>query len=225
MSEKELATRLQVRFTPTILFFDEKGATALRVNGYYPPHQFLAALRYVAEKQESNTTFREYFAKLAPPPAKGALHRQAFFAKPPYDLTKKPKGKPIAVFFEQKDCAGCDSMHKDVLSRPATLKQLKRFQVIQLDRWDSTPVLTPSGRKTTAREWADELDIVYLPTMVLFDAGKETIRADAYLKEFHIQSVLDYVASGAYRRQPNLQRFIRERADRLREQGVVVDIW
>jgi hypothetical protein len=37
--------------------------------------------------------------------------------------------------------------------------------------------------------------------------------------------VLEYVASGTYKDQPSLQRYIRERADRLREQGVVVDIW
>ena len=45
------------------------------------------------------------------------------------------------------------------------------------------------------------------------------------MKGFHVQSVLDYVASGAYKKQPNLQRFIRERADSLRERGVAVDIW
>ncbi|WP_372523975.1 hypothetical protein [Sulfuricaulis sp.] len=38
-------------------------------------------------------------------------------------------------------------------------------------------------------------------------------------------SVLDYVASGAYKKQPSLQCFIRERAGSLRERGVVVDIW
>ncbi|MBI5783653.1 MAG: thioredoxin fold domain-containing protein [Gammaproteobacteria bacterium] len=225
LPEKEFAARLKVRFTPTILFLDEKGETALRINGYYPPHQFLAALQYVAEKQEGRTTFREYLARLAPPPARGTLRSEPFFAKPPYDLIKSAEGKPVAVFFEQKDCAGCDRMHSEMLSQPDTLNQLKRFHAIQLDRWSDTPVVTPAGRKTTARQWADELNIVYVPTVVLFDAGKEAIRIDALMKGFHVQSVLEYVASGAYRHQPELQRFIRERADHLREQGVVVDIW
>ncbi len=52
LTEKEFAANLQVRFTPTILLIGEKGETVLRINGYYPPHQFLAALQYVAEKQE-----------------------------------------------------------------------------------------------------------------------------------------------------------------------------
>ena len=225
LPEKEFAAQLQVRFTPTILLIGENGETVLRINGYYPPHQFLAALKYVAEKQEGKITFREYLAKLAPPAAKGRLHPESFFAKPPYDLSKIASGKPLAVFFEQKDCAGCDRMHGEMLGDPETLKLIGRFHAIQLDRWSDARVVTPAGRATTARQWADQLNIAYVPNMVLFDAGKEVIRIEAFMKGFHVQSVLDYVASGAYKNQPNLQRFIRERADSLRERGVVVDIW
>jgi len=225
MPEKELAARLKVRFTPTILFFNEKGETVLRINGYYPPHQFMAALQYVAEKQEGRLSFREYLAKQAPPAARGKLNAEPFFAKPPYDLSESAGGKPVAVFFEQKDCAGCDTLHREILSQAATLKELKRFHAIQLDRWSDTPVVTPAGNKTTARRWADELNIAYVPSAVLFDGGKEAIRIEAFLKGFHVQSVLDYVASGAYKTQPELQRFIRERADHLREQGVAIDLW
>ncbi len=85
--------------------------------------------------------------------------------------------------------------------------------------------MTPAGKKTTARKWADELGIAYVPSAVLFDKGKEVIRIEAFLKSFHVQSVLDYCASGAYKEQPSLQRFIQTRAERLREQGVTVDLW
>lgn len=47
-SEKEFSALLKVQFTPTLLFLDEKGRIVLRVNGYYPPHRFMAALDYVA---------------------------------------------------------------------------------------------------------------------------------------------------------------------------------
>ena len=225
LPEKEFAAKLKVWFTPTLLFFNEKGEQVLRVNGYYPPHQFLAALRYVAEKQEGRMTFREYLAKQAPAPAKGSLHSQPFFAKPPHDLSKIPSGKAVAVFFEQKDCAGCDRLHAEMAGNTTTLDLLKRFHTIQLDRWGDMLVVTPAGKKVTARQWADDLGIAYVPTAVLYDAGREVIRIESFMKDFHVQSVLDYVASGAYKEQPELQRFIRERADHLREQGVAVDIW
>jgi hypothetical protein len=36
---------------------------------------------------------------------------------------------------------------------------------------------------------------------------------------------MDYVASGAYQREPSFQRFIQARAERLRETGGVVELW
>ena len=35
----------------------------------------------------------------------------------------------------------------------------------------------------------------------------------------------DYVASGAYRREPSLQRFIQSRAEQMRERGQPVELW
>ena len=225
MTEKQLAEKLKVWFTPTILLIDEKGEIVMRINGYYPPHQFLAALKYAGEKQERKMTFPEYYARLDPPPAKGILNPEPFFSRPPYQLDRIDSAKPLAVFFEQKDCAGCDRMHSSILHDPETLKLIRNFNVIQLDRWAPTPVTTPDGRKTTARDWANELGIAYVPSVVVFDGGKEVIRVEAFLKSFHFQSVLDYVSSKAYKKQPNLQRFIRARADALRERGIAVDIW
>lgn len=224
LSEKQFAAKHKVWFTPTILFFDEQGKQVLRINGYYPPHRFLAALRYVAERQEGKQPFHEYYARLHPQPAHGRLHPQPFFAPAPHDLTRV-RNRPIAVFFEQKDCADCDRLHVDILPRRETLALLRRFHAIQLDRWGETPVITPAGQRTTARAWADTLKVSYVPTVVLFDAGREVVRLEAMFRAFHVQSVLDYVASGAYRTEASLQRFIRQRADRLREHGTVVDLW
>jgi thioredoxin-related protein len=73
---------------------------------------------------------------------------------------------------------------------------------------------------------ARQLDVKYAPSMVFFDkAGKEVFRTEAYLKAFHVQSVLDYVASAAYHTQPNFQRFIAARAEKLEAQGIHVDLW
>jgi thioredoxin-related protein len=44
MPEKRYAAALKVQFTPTLVFFDEKGAVAHRINGYLPPEEFYAAL-------------------------------------------------------------------------------------------------------------------------------------------------------------------------------------
>lgn len=225
LTEKAFAQSVKAWFTPTLLFFDEKGKVILRINGYYPPHRFQAALNYVGEKQENKMSFREYYAKKNPPKAKGTLHNSPYFSAPPYRLAGKGNTKPIAVFFEQKDCPSCDNLHRDIMAQQDTKDQLKRFTVVQLDMWGKTPVTTPQGKATTSKQWASELGIVYAPTVVLFDGGKEIIRSEAFLKSYHMQSIFDYVASGAYKTQPNLQRYISQRADTITEQGGKVDIW
>jgi len=224
LTEKTFAAKHAVAFTPTLLFYDARGTLLLRIDGYYPPRRFSAALRYAAGEHAREEPFAAYLERVAPPRPTGALHDEPFFERPPYDLRARTPPRPVAVFFEQRDCDECDALHADALAQPATRTEMARFRVVQLDRWSATPVTTPEGRETTARAWADALGVGYLPTAVFFDQGREVIRVEAMLKGFHLRSVMDYVASGAYRNQPSFQRFVQGRTDRLRERGVAVDL-
>src|SRR6185436_16365452 len=81
-SEKDFAALLKVQFTPTLLFLDEKGDIALRVNGYFPPHRFHAALDYAAQRGIPKTSFAEFQKNYPPEPGSDTLHDQPFFGKP-----------------------------------------------------------------------------------------------------------------------------------------------
>ena len=61
-------------------------------------------------------------------------------------------------------------------------------------------------------------------TILLFDGADEVLRIEAYIRPFHLASALDYVASGAYHREPSFQRFIQARADAMRARGERVDL-
>ncbi|MGD8742817.1 MAG: thioredoxin fold domain-containing protein [Granulosicoccaceae bacterium] len=225
-SEKSWAAKHKVWFTPTILFFDEQGSQALRINGYYDPEKFMHVLRYVAEKKETQMSFGDYYKQFSVVKKPGKLQHEPFYLKPPHDLARLAKmDRPIAVFFEQAECKECDQLHNNIFRQQDTLDQLARYHVVQLDRWADTPIVTPEGKKTTAKQWASELNIAYLPSAVMFDEGKEVIRIEGFLKAFHVQSVLDYASSGAYKKEPSLQRFIEHRADVIRGQGKTVDLW
>lgn len=225
LTEKRLAAQMRVMFTPTLLFLNEKGQTALRVNGYYPPHKFKAALDYVAAGQEAKEGFRDYFARLDPQPPAGKLHTEPYLIKGADLKSSRHAGRYLVALFEQKECPGCDELHGDVLKRPETRELLGRYDVAQVDIWSKDAITAPDGRKTTAAEWSKTLNIQYTPSLVFFDPqGNEVFRTEAYLKSFHIQSVLDYVSSGAYLKEPSFQRYIEVRADGLREQGVTIDL-
>ncbi len=224
-TEKLFAKSLRIMFTPTLLFLDEGGAIVLRVNGYYPPHKFNAALDYAVTNTGSNPGFREFYAQAAPAPARGVLHKDPAWLAGNTNLKTRTGGKPLLVMFEQKECAPCDELHLDILKRPESREQLTRFDVLLLDMWSQETVIRPDGNTTSAAQWAQDLDVQYAPSLVFFDAaGQEVFRTEAYLKAFHIQSSMDYVASQAYREQPDFQRFIAARAAALEAQGIHVEL-
>jgi thioredoxin-related protein len=228
VTEKEFAANLKVMFTPTMLMLDENGKVVLRINGYYHPNKFLAAMKYVAEKKETVMSFRDYYGEQPQQKASGKLHIDDSFIQPPYDLraAKRGSGKPLLVMFEQQQCLACDELHTDIMQREVTRKEMEKLDIVLLDMWSKARVVTPDGRKLTAREWASELKIQNGPSLVFFNArGEEVFRAEAYLKAFHIQGVMDYVSSGGYLEQPSFQRWLSAKADRLEAQGIHVDLW
>ena len=228
LSEKALAARLKVQFTPTLLFFDEQGAVVLRLNGYYPPHRFSAALDYVAGRHEKKTTFADYLRRQEREPASGRLHDEPFFLKPPLDLdrTRKRAARPLAVLFEQKVCAACDELHRLGFASAGVRSIVGRFDVARLELFGTERLVTPRGRALTAEQWGRELKVAYTPTIVFFDtAGREAFRIEAYLRPFHLGSSFEYVASGAYRSEPSFQRYLQARAEKIRAKGGKVELW
>jgi len=226
-TEKQLARQLKVQFTPTLLFLDERGRVDTRLNGYWPPHRFDAALDYViTPPARRNATLAEYLERHAGEPAREQLNDEPFLMKPPFDLRRKAGGKPLAVLFETRSCRACDEMHAEGFQRAELRALIPRFDVARFALDDSREVTTPSGRGIDAASWARELKIDYTPTVVFFDDGnREVFRFEGYLRPFHLSGAFDYVASGAYRTQPEFQRFLQAKAERLREQGQTVDLW
>ena len=225
-TEKKFTERMKVMYTPTLVFLTEEGNVALRVNGYYAPNKFETALDYVQGHNERKISFRNYVNKFLKKSTKGKLHQQPFILKPPYNLKKLLKSdKPLLVLFEQKKCHNCDELHNEIFKRKETLKQINRFNVVRLDMWSNDKLLGIQGKAISAKAFAKKLNINHSPSFVFFDeTGKDIFRIDAYLKSFHTQSVLDYIASKAYKKQSNFQRYISERASKLEAQGMHIDL-
>ena len=228
-TEKSFSEALQIKYTPTLMFFNETKKVIHQLNGYIPPVDFMKSLEYVSGRHETKQTFGEFSAeKTKKVEGTGELHKEDFFTKAGFNLDRR-KGdskKYLAVFFESKNCKNCDLLHEKTLKDEATRKLVRQFESIQLDRYSDTPVVTPEGRKTSAKDWANQLNISYLPATVFYDFnGKEVMRIDAQMRTFHTQSVYDFVLSGAYKTENNFQRWISARADAIRAKGIDVDIW
>jgi len=226
LGEKLFAKQLRVQFTPTLIFFDEKGNVALRLNGYYRPRRFEAALDYVAGRMESKLAFGEYLKTAVKDEASALLHAEPFFMPAPQNLARTAGGKPLAVVFETPYCSGCDEMHREGFQRPAVRSEIDQFDVARFALGEHATITAPDGRTVRVEEWARALKILYTPSIVFFDtSGREVFRTEAYLRPFHLAGAFAYVASGAYAREPSFQRFLRGHAEELRKQGKPVDLW
>jgi len=227
MPEKAFARAMKVQFTPTLVMFDEQGNVALRLNGYLQPHKFEAAIDYVGQRLEKKQNFADYLEKHAREPASPALNDEPWLLPAPLRLadTLKRNGKPMIVLFEQKECAACDEMHREVFPRSEVPALLGKFDVVRIDMASREPVQTPDGRTLPGRDWARSIGVFYTPSLVFFDkAGKEAFRVEGYVRFNHLASALDYVASGAYRSQPEFQRFIEARMAARRARGERVEL-
>jgi thioredoxin-related protein len=212
MTQREFSLQENTNFTPSLIFYDESGREALRLRGYYPPYQFRAALEYVADDHYLKESFPDYLARGESGTAfePGDLNEEEFFIPPPHilDRSQFPGQRPLVVFFEQGNCHACDVLHGDPLRDPAIKKLVLGFDNVQLDIGSDDPVITPDGKKTTAKQWAKDLGLFYTPSLVFFDEmGKEIIRVDSVVRFYRLRQVINYITSRGYQTEPNYQRW------------------
>lgn len=227
-TEKTFARELKVQFTPTLLFFGLDGRIALRLNGYQPPDKLEPVIDYLVQRRDRDESLADYLAARAASAGAPAVppRSAAYLMRDPARLARSPGGKPLAVLFEAPGCTACAELHDEAFARPGLRALLPRFDVARLLPGAPMQLTTPGGRRLDQRTWKRDLGIALHPTVVFFDvAGVEVFRFDGYLRPFHVESAFEYVASGAYRSEPQFQRYVQARADRLRAAGQPPDLW
>ncbi len=227
-TEKQFAQAMKVQFTPTLIFLDQDGRQALRLNGYLSPARFRVALNYVTQGRNKTQSFRDYAAARQGTSERTgrSLNGQPFFQTGAVDLRDLPDHQAIALFFEQRDCPMCDQLHRGPLQDAEVRRTAQQLRCFQLDMWSDQPVVLADGTPTTARDLAVKLDVKYAPTIVLLDSqGQEIVRNEAEFKRFHTNGIFEYARSGDYQAQPSFQRWLEGRAEHRREQGLDVNIW
>lgn len=226
--EKEFSAFMKIQFTPTLVFLDAKGNTVLRINGYQSIEKMHKTLDYVADKKYLQQSFAQYIEGFKKNKI-GVLNKNSLFASAPHILSrsqKLPAQTVLAVFFEEPNCSECNAFHQNIIALEQTKKLLEPMTVVQFNALSDDKLITPAGMRSTAKKWYDDLKLTYKPAVVLFDKyGVEIIRADAFFKTYHFQSILTYAQSGAFKQQPNFQRYLEQKSDAILNQGIDINIW
>lgn len=210
-SEKEFSNHNKTNFTPTLLFYNSKKQIALKLPGYRPKYQFRAALEFVADAHYKHASFRQFLKKAEASFNFGSdkLNENDAFNPPPYHLNHTKK--PVVVFFEHISCHACDVLHGNTLNNKNIMSQLKALHVVQLNSNLDTPVITPQGIKTTAKQWAENLDLTFAPSIIFFDTqGKEIIRVESIIHFHRLNKVLKFINSKDYMKYNNFQDWLQD---------------
>jgi len=145
-------------------------------------------------------------------------------------------GKRFVIMWEQRGCPYCRETHMVNFARPdINLFVRDNFAVLQLDLFGSREVTDFDGEALEERTLALKWGIVFTPTIMFFaesvakvegktGAQAEVIRMPGYFKPFHFLTMFEYVKDSAYERQ-HFQKYLQAKGDRLRAQGVEVNIW
>lgn len=218
-TERALTAHLKINATPAMVFFDFDGNKVLQLNGYREPRAFGQALDYVQTQRYRHESLAAYLAS-QDKPAVYTLRPHPLFA-----TTSNFKGyrKPLALLFEDRQCAECAAFHDKVLNHHAVLAEMANIHFVRLDTDSTKPLVDLNGKTTTAGQWAMALGLSYRPAAILFDEGREISRMDGRLYHFHFSERLRYVGGGYHKRFESYSKYSAARREELLKQGVTIN--
>ncbi len=169
------------------------------------------------------------------------MYHQSWFVNSFLDLKEDlaeaaEAGKRFVVMWEQRGCPYCRETHMVNFARPEISQYVRdNFAVLQLDLFGSREVTDFDGEAMEERALARKWGIVFTPTIMFFaesvgqvegksGAQAEVTRMPGYFKPFHFITMFEYVKESAYERQ-HFQKFLQAKGDRLRAQGVEINLW
>lgn len=220
LSEKQLAMKIGVQYTPTVVFLNQKNETVARTNGYRKPKKFKQVLDYVSSKSYTGLTLAQYIESIKEG-GNYQLRSHNMFKKIQDFSTIKT---PLAIIFEDKNCSACDYFYDTTLKDKSVMNEFNAFSVVRLDANSTQTIIDNKGKQTTPKDWAQQLKLNYRPSVVLFNEGDEITRVDGFLYNFHFKEALRYVSGNFYQEFATYGAYLAYRQKELLAQGIDIDI-
>lgn len=221
LTEKALAEKLEIQYSPTILFFNKNKEVVVRVNGYRNKDDFKYILEFVQGKYYEQMSLTEYLEKITKETLYTFIENKMF--KDLKDLSKIKT--PLAVIFEDGSCTQCDYFHNRLLKDKDVLKEFKNFTIVRLNANSDEQIIDIDGNKTTAKEWVKKINLDYRPGILLYDNKKLISTVDALLYPFHFKELLRYVGEKHYKKYPkSYLDYLRVRQSELLKQGININL-
>ena len=220
LNERQLAQKLNVQYSPTIIFLDDKKNVVVRVNGYRSAKNFKYILDYVDGKHYKTMKLSKFKEKIKSKKLYKLKENKLFS-----NLTDLSKiSSPLAVIFEDGGCTQCEYLHNTTLKNKEVIKEFKKFTVVRLDATSNDKIITPEGKVTTPKQWALDIDMSYRPGILLYDEKELISTIDALLYSHHFKELLRYVSGKYYDIYNGYLPYLRVRNKELTKKGINIDL-
>ncbi|WXU00179.1 MAG: hypothetical protein Ctma_0890 [Catillopecten margaritatus gill symbiont] len=219
-TEKEFSKKIGVRYTPTIVFLNQKNEVVARTNGYRKPEKLKKILDYVSSKAYKNTTLANYIERTKKVGNYQLQSHSMFKKMTDFSAIKTP----LAVIFEDSNCSACAYFHNNTLKNKAVINEFNAFNVVRLDADSTQAIIDNKGNKTTPKDWVKKLKLNYRPGIILLNEGNEISRIDGFLYTFHFKEVLRFVSGRFQQEFATFGDYLAYRQKELLAQGIDIDI-
>lgn len=219
VTEKELGEILKVRATPAIVFLNKDNKTITRVNGYRAPERFMQILKYVSTKSYEQSTLADYLESTLDNSVYTFLSNPLFTETTDLSSIKGP----LMVVFEDGSCYDCKEFHNGILANELVRKEIKPFTIVRLDADSDKKIIGIDGKKTSPKEMAKKLDVVFRPGVLAYNEGQLLRRHDSLTFPHHFKESMRFVAGGFYKTM-DYSSYSEQRTEELLSQGVTIDL-
>jgi thioredoxin-related protein len=144
------------------------------------------------------------------------------FLELPEDIKEAVAAKKrIMLYFGQNGCPYCKQLMDVNFTQPDIVAKLRRnFDLLEINILGSREVGWVDGIARTEKDFARSLKVRYTPTLLVIDErGSILLRINGYYPPAPFNAALDYVVDGAFRREPDLQRYLKNRSVQMPERG------
>jgi thioredoxin-related protein len=158
----------------------------------------------------------------APPEIQVPAWFKISFLDLPEDIREAVTAKKrVMIYFGQNGCPYCKQLMIVNFTQADIVAKLRRnFDLIEINILGSREVGWVDGVTRTEKDFARFLKISYTPTLLVIDErGGILLRISGYYPPAPFNATLDYVVDGVFHREPDLQRYLKNRGVPLPERG------
>ncbi len=144
----------------------------------------------------------------------------------PEDINEATTAKKrVMLYFGQNGCPYCKQLIDVNLKQSDIVAKLRRnFDLIEINIVGSREVIWLDGVARTEKDFARFLQVRFTPTLLVVDErGGVLVRINGYFPPAPFSAAIDYVIDGAYRKEPDLQRYLKTRGEHIPQKGSRID--